>query len=416
MIRYIVKALYNMEEKRLEYLIERFKNNEATPDEVEELHYWYNSFDLNEGLEYPLSSKDRESKRKIIWKKILQDKRIAGIKTDKTVSIRRVGSTITWAAACLLILLGVFYFYYKGGIYEGQDNGTLSLLEDIQPGTDKATLLLSDGSVIDLNSIEEGEAIEKAGIHIVKSEEGLITYQAVSTQDAPPTTHTIMTPRGGKFQIVLPDGTKVWLNAASSLTYPSVFAADERKVELTGEGYFEVVSSVDREVQNGSKVPFVVKTKHQEIEVLGTHFNINAYEGESSKTTLLEGKVKVTGYKNGKKSNQQKILDVGQQAKWDGDQLEVKYVNTDNAIDWKNDRFTFSGENIKSIMPKISRWYNVEVEYKGDLSEANFEGSISRYENISEVLRKLELTGTVHFEIMAVNNNLGQERRVVVMP
>ena len=230
-------------------------------------------------------------------------------------------------------------------------------------------------------------------------------------------TNTINTPRGGQYKINLPDGTKVWLNAASSLTYPSQFTAKERRVELSGEAYFEVASQVLTNSKGNSKIPFIVKTQNQEVEVIGTHFNVKAYNDDNdSETTLLEGKVKVVGYSNGVKSNEEKILNVGQSAIWNNGKIVIEAVNTEKAIAWKDGKFAFSGENIKDLMSNISRWYNVEVAYDGDVSEVNFEGSISRYETISEVLRKLELTGTVHFKIVPIENELGQERRIIVMP
>lgn len=197
----------------------------------------------------------------------------------------------------------------------------------------------------------------------------------------------IETPRAGQYQINLPDGTKVWLNAASSLRYPSRFSGSKRIVALTGEGYFEVAKNKQH--------PFVVKTDRQEVQVLGTHFNINSYTDESStNTTLVEGSVRVTTL-----DGKNRLLKPGEQSQLKGDEIEVSDVDTENVLSWKNGDFVFKGDDFKSIMRKISRWYDVEVIYQGDFDDLKFGGYISRTKNISSVLSIMESTGKVHFNI-----------------
>jgi ferric-dicitrate binding protein FerR (iron transport regulator) len=187
--------------------------------------------------------------------------------------------------------------------------------------------------------------------------------------------------------VVLPDGSKVFLNAASSLTYPISFVAlRERRVELKGEAYFEVAKDKNH--------PFIVKTQNQEIKVLGTHFNINSYADEPlTKTTLVEGSVLV------KASGIQQILKPGSQAINGYDGLRIVEANMDEVLAWKNGYFMFDSESIESVMRKISRWYNIDVAFKGNVSKDKFGGTVSRFANVSQVLRKLEYTNKVHFII-----------------
>ena len=407
-----------MDKERLQYLIDRFKTSQISSEELEELDYWYNTFEATSNSTDKLSPQHKEDKRNRIWKKIIQQEDIAKTISPKSRVVVRLIQSSVFKAAVLIIIVGLsLYFYNNRDLSQSQPDSKFTLLKDIQPGGNNATLVLSDGTIFDLKALNDGGVIEKPGLTVTKTEDGVLTYTSMPNLADNDITNTINTPRGGQYKINLPDGTKVWLNAASSLTYPSQFTAKERRVELSGEAYFEVASQVLTNSKGNSKIPFIVKTQNQEVEVIGTHFNVKAYNDDNdSETTLLEGKVKVVGYSNGVKSNEEKILNVGQSAIWNNGKIVIEAVNTEKAIAWKDGKFAFSGENIKDLMSNISRWYNVEVAYDGDVSEVNFEGSISRYETISEVLRKLELTGTVHFKIVPIENELGQERRIIVMP
>ena len=407
-----------MDKERLQYLIDRFKTSQISSEELEELDYWYNTFEATSNSTDKLSPQHKEDKRNRIWKKIIQQEDIAKTISPKSRVVVRLIQSSVFKAAVLIIIVGLsLYFYNNRDLSQSQPDSKFTLLKDIQPGGNNATLVLSDGTIFDLKALKDGGVIEKPGLTVTKTEDGVLTYTSMPNLADNDITNTINTPRGGQYKINLPDGTKVWLNAASSLTYPSQFTAKERRVELSGEAYFEVASQVLTNSKGNSKIPFIVKTQNQEVEVIGTHFNVKAYNDDNdSETTLLEGKVKVVGYSNGVKSNEEKILNVGQSAIWNNGKIVIEAVNTEKAIAWKDGKFAFSGENIKDLMSNISRWYNVEVAYDGDVSEVNFEGSISRYETISEVLRKLELTGTVHFKIVPIENELGQERRIIVMP
>ncbi len=254
---------------------------------------------------------------------------------------------------------------------------------DLAPGGNKAVLTLADGSKVDLGSIKNGVSTIQPGAHIIK-QSGELAYQAASDKTGPVQVsyNTLTTPRGGQYELTLADGTKVWLNAASSLKFPTVFTGGERVVELTGEAYFEVV--------HNAKQPFKVKTSGQVIQDIGTQFNVNSYADETAlTTTLVEGSVKIFDTKGAT------IIKPGQQylLKSDGGSLVKDDVDVDEATAWKNGMFQFNNADIKTIMRQISRWYNVDVEYRGEVPASTYHGRISRNSNASAVLKILELSG-----------------------
>jgi transmembrane sensor len=306
---------------------------------------------------------------------------------------------LRWTAAAVVLFSMAFGAYYLNSKY----NKTVLPLEFagqkgeyIKPGGNKAVLTLSDGSHIALDDVANGEIAKESGVQITKTADGRLLYTA-----RPGLSHvkvgynTIATPKGGQYRIALPDGTMVWLNAASSLKYPSVFTGAARNVELTGEAYFEVAKN--------KNMPFMVKTRKQEVEVLGTHFNINAYEDENGvKTTLIEGSVKVK-----LPSNKSTVLKPGDQSDVLTD-IKVSQVDASSVIDWKQGLFWFNDESIFSIMRQFSRWYNIDVEYRGDVSNIRFGGQVSRMKNLSQVLRIMELTKSIQFKV--------EGNKIIVMP
>lgn len=293
------------------------------------------------------------------------------------------------AASVLLIAVAALFFYFKA---EGPDSQLVqqSGQRDILPGGNKALLILTDGSAVNLTKLKKGEVLHQKGVKIVKSEDGQLVYQ-VSEQNGKANSifyNMIQTPVGGQYQINLPDGSKVWLNAASSLRYPLSFSNKERLVELTGEAYFEV--------EKDKTKPFRVRTQTQTVEVLGTHFNINSYIDEKdTRTTLLEGSVAVHTVKGSKNV----VLVPGEQAQVHNGEIAVRKVDVNDAAAWKDGFFVFNDENIPSVMRKIARWYNVEILYEGEISNKDLVGSVSKFSNVSEVLKTLELTKLVHFKI-----------------
>jgi len=308
---------------------------------------------------------------------------------------------IAAAAAILLIVgLSVFFYttYYAPRHLEGSEATRDLFANDIKPGGNKAYLVLSNGKRVSLTDAANGELAKEAGVEITKTADGQVIYTtrhpeggttegSVNGRSLPgvemTAMNTIETPRGGQYQIRLPDGSKVWLNAASRLIYPvSFIGRGQREVSLDGEAYFEI--------SKNKLQPFVVKSKNQEVTVLGTHFNINSYSDEpDAKTTLLEGSVKVNDA----------TLKPGEQATLANNQIKVTQVNTELAVAWKNNQFMFESERIENIMRMIARWYNVDIVYVGPTPTDKFGGAISKFQNVSKVLQILEVTGSVHFKI-----------------
>ncbi|TRW21942.1 FecR family protein [Flavobacterium zepuense] len=313
-------------------------------------------------------------------------------RTRPVSRIRKLLPAISIAAMILLGLSFVGLMLVMRSKKQGNEV-VVKNRNDIAPGGSVATLTLSDGSKVDLNSIKNGSIAKQSGTTISKTADGQVIYTNVG-KSATLQYNTIETPKGGEYQVVLPDGTKVWLNAASSLKYPTSFSSlKKRDVELTGEAYFEVVRN---KVQ-----PFRVKTAKQTVEVLGTHFNIMAYSNEAgTSTTLLEGSVKVS---NGKSY---KIIKPGQQAVVQQD-IKVQQADTDATIAWKNGRTYFKNTDIPTMMRTISRWYNVEVIYQGEVNHELFTGGISRKSNLSSLVKILASSG-IHASI--------EDHKLIVKP
>jgi len=289
------------------------------------------------------------------------------------------------AAAIIIMIIGVSLFYFNQQPIVPAQNFSLT---DIGPAKNSATLTLANGKRIKLNSARNGELVTEAGVKITKTKEGQIIYLVEDKNEKNISSNqynVLSTAYGETFQVHLPDGSKVWLNAGSSLKYPTSFAGiPKRKVELNGEAYFEISKDKSH--------PFVVTSVGQEVEVLGTHFNINAYENESSvKTTLIEGSVEVNG-RFRLKPDQQSIVS--------SDGIKVIPVIAESFIDWKEGVFNFEDEDLYSVMRKLSRWYNVEVIYRGKPDDKQtFSGYISRSSNVSLVLQKLSEISSLEFKI-----------------
>lgn len=288
-------------------------------------------------------------------------------------------------AAVLLLMIGGGYFLLRSKEQNAvaKSSGKNSIRQnEIEPGHDKAVLTLADGRTIVLDTGRNGALSNQGGTVVIKLDNKLSYRDNQQAQSTGVVYNTVTTPRGGQYQLLLADGTKVWLNAASSLRFPTAFAGAERKVELTGEGYFEVA-------HDGSR-PFYVTVNDMQVKVVGTHFNINAYTDEASaKTTLLQGRVLV---KNGGKSV---FLNPGQQAQASGTEtLRIQNgVDVDEAVAWKNGRFQFNSADIKTVMRQITRWYDVDVRFAGNLQAAHITGEVPRTLNLLQVIKVLEASG-----------------------
>ncbi|WP_246076933.1 FecR family protein [Pedobacter ureilyticus] len=365
---------FRIMEKNAANLLKKYLSGQCTPEEKAIVEDWYLQLPFQKNA--PTTEQIEASHEEVLGR--LNPR-------PKTRSIGYLKHIAIAASILLCVGLGLVLFNKK---IEPVPAVAINKLENVLPGRNKATLTLADGSVIDLDQALTGDLSKQNGIVIRKTEDGQLEYVIQDKPDAISGTNTITTPRGGRYQVSLPDGTKVWLNAASSLTYPYPFAKNERSVMLQGEAYFEVAKDKQR--------PFKVTANQQMVEVLGTHFNINAYNDEPlQKTTLLEGAVKVAVGGNEVK------LKPGEQAKFDpaNTQLLVdKNIDPDQYVAWKNEVFAFNNEDLKSIMRQISRWYDIDVVYKGKITTEKYFGEIPRSANLLEVFKILELN-RVHVQI-----------------
>jgi transmembrane sensor len=288
--------------------------------------------------------------------------------------------TMPWkwvAAAAVVLFAGVYFWNQQKPVMEKVV--VSGLVNDVKPGTSKAILTLGDGSTVTLDSagnkvIRQG--IKQAGGQLEYGEQAAVTF------------NTLTTPKGGQFQITLADGTKIWLNAASSLRYPTAFTGGTRKVEVTGEAYFEVAKN--------ATMPFIVQINAQTaVEVLGTSFNINAYTNEASiKTTLIEGLVKLTV------NEQSRTLSPGQQAQVNsqGEIRLIEKADMEETLAWKHEIFYFRNADLQAVMRQLERWYDVEISYSGKIPARRFQGEIQRNLNLSDVLEGLKNT-EINFSI-----------------
>ncbi|MDR6784418.1 transmembrane sensor [Pedobacter africanus] len=356
-----------------------------------------------EGKTFNAKAIQVESAYKSIWKGISTK---AG--TGKNLELKNRPYRYLAIAATILIALSAGLFFIQGKL---SDNSIAAQLaksgQDFVPGGNKATLTLADGSRISLTDAANGNLAKQAGITVTKTQDGQLVYNVDAASDGRPhlkgltLMNTISTPRGGQYQITLPDGSKVWLNAESSLKYPIDFNAGVRKVELTGEAYFEIAKINSPSESSGRKterVPFIVVTDKQEVEVLGTHFNISSYSDEAvTKTTLLEGSVNVLQ----KSSGNSRLLKPGQQSKVSASQATpiVASPDLESEMAWKNGLFIFREEPIETIIKDLSRWYDVDISFEGKPVNVSFVGIVSRSKNISSVLKILEETGDLHFKV-----------------
>jgi transmembrane sensor len=370
-----------MDNKRLSYLLERYHTSACTGEELAELNDWFHT------LNY--SSQNFETwVQEAGGNKQMADALFANFeqKVKPRARVLSMPRVLTGVAAAVLLLLAISILVVKKppvknpGLAHTKTNR-------ITPGKNQAYLTLANGSKIILDDASKGQLATQAGITITKKANGLIIYGKAA--GAKPTAadaiayNTIETPRGGQYQVQLPDGSNVWLNAASKLRYPVKFGTKERLVELTGEAYFEVA--------HNKNLPFKVHTGDQEVKVLGTHFNINGYADDPGVlTTLVEGSVMLSKFSSG----QSHLLLPGQQGSIlnNQQQIVVKQVNVK--------------QDITTVMKMLSRWYDVDVDYKTIDKTERFGGSFSRYSNIADILNSLEVVGKVRFKI--------DKRRIIV--
>ncbi|MBE9600342.1 FecR family protein [Pedobacter sp. MC2016-24] len=382
-----------MNREQAKELVERYNNGFANAEERAWVENWY----LDESRKFQFSEKEADflHLKEKIWIATLQKSGLG-----KSVPKRLALWPRIVAAAAILMVVGLSLYFYQG-------NRSLNnqLAADIAPGGNKAILTLANGQKIVLNDAAKGEITRQSGITVSKSKDGELIYTAVAAEEESTTTirNTISTPNGGQYTIMLSDGTKVMLNAASSLTFPTALNQKDRLVELKGEAYFEVAKHKNSR--------FRVISGQQTIEVLGTHFNVNAYADEEAiKTTLLEGAVKVFT------PGAAETIEPGEQAVWNkayGDALVKHRVNTAQETAWINGVFSFDGEDIRSVMRQVSRWYDVNVIYVGPVSEEKYYGEIFRNSKLSEVFKILKIEN-VHFDVAGKTIKVSYNQRIPV--
>jgi transmembrane sensor len=375
-------------------LLANYLAGKCTEEEAALLESWHLNYELQEDA---ITPEDQSNDLDEVWNALEQ---------RELVSKRIVMWPKMAVVAAVLLVTGLALFFYLQQSKPVEQ--IANAVSDIPPGKNDAVLTLSNGQKIVLNEASEGEIASQSGISITKDKDGTIVYHSNAPAGAKLNSgellhNTITTPRGGKYQLNLPDGSKVWLNAGSSLKYPVVFAENERRVELSGEAYFEV--SKDK------KRPFYVNTDRQGLKVLGTHFNINAFRDEpATRTTLFEGSVKIIPeYKNvANAAFRDIVLSPGQQSVV-GRTITVSKANVEEAISWKNGMFQFNDTELSSVMRQASRWYDVDVVYEGGIPAVKFSGEVSRNVNASAFLNMLKYLD-VKFSI----ENVDGRKRIVV--
>jgi len=384
-----------MKRKQFIRLLKKYRNGTATKREQRFVESYYNFLETEQGLEDWLNTRQSEEVQATmlhnIWETIKQQE----TGSEAFVAKRFITKPLRMAAVVAALLATGIMFYLIRNRPNGENknfsknNEEQPFKNDIHPGGRKAVLTLANGEKIVLDTASKGSLGQYGSVNIRKQESGELVYKTVEGKEDVTAYNDISIPLGGEYKLVLSDGTKVWLNAGSSLHYPVAFNGRSRKVTLRGEGYFEVAKRTDQ--------PFIVEAGGAEIKVLGTHFNVNAYDDEKGiKTTLAEGAVRVSSRGKGV------ILAPGQQAVVDNGSgsMQMKTVDVDRALAWKNGLFYFDNTNITMIMREVARWYDVQVIYKTDnLKTKNFSGIVSRYGDVGALLQRMELTGTIHFEL-----------------
>ncbi|MGN6298975.1 MAG: FecR family protein [Ginsengibacter sp.] len=388
-----------MNAERISELLEKLIVGTISLSEKGELNAWYNEYNqsnLVEGADmHVLDKREKKKLRRKIYKTLL--KQINGKAPGKVLPFypkQTFIRKIAVAAVFLIVAAGGLLVYNdirvkKPSVYVSKDISK----QEITPGHNGATLHLSNGKTIDLDTAKDGVIADQNGVQIVKKN-GKLNYVGKADDVI---YNDIVTSRGQQWQLELSDGTKVWLNAASSIHYPLSFKGKERIVKITGEAYFEVV--------HNKAQPFKIQVGNIQIEDIGTELNVNAYTDEPSlKTTLINGSIKVST------ANETRFLTPGQQAITlkDNNSIEVKKeVNVDEVISWKNGQIQFENESLQTIMRQISRWYDVDITYDGDIPRKIFTGAISKKSDLSELLKILKFEG-VHFTL--------EGRTIVVKP
>lgn len=346
------------------------------------------------------SVEECKTEKKRIWQRVLNDISARPDSTERNVKVVWFRKWQMYVAAASVVIISSVFIYmwqFRKPAKTPLPTSTVAKVNDASPGKYKAKLTLDDGTVIVLDSAKNGRLVQQGGL-IVLNKDGKLVYEKVGETDKV-LYNTLTTTKGETYATELSDGTKVWLNSQSSLRYPVAFNGDVRKVEITGEAYFEVAPSLAISANEAkAKRPFIVGVNGMEVQVLGTHFNINSYADEPAmKTTLLEGKVRVRS----NSSNAQTILAPGEQAELNtqtGVLGKAKDVDVDAEVAWRYGMFQFNNADLKTVMRQLERWYDVQVVYQDNVGDFEFLGKIPRNMNLSQVLTILQKVN-VHFKL-----------------
>ncbi|MES1249237.1 MAG: FecR domain-containing protein, partial [Chitinophaga rupis] len=372
--------------RKLIRLIEKYQKGTATPEEAAFVEAYYKYFDPDNASRPSLPSPERQEQENRLFGSMQ-----ARIRQPPEVPpVVRMRKYTRVAAAVLLLVAGGAAIRSMSKKAHPAATSPVVVKSNIAPGGNKAVLTLGNGSTIVLDSASSGFLTQEGGVTVEKTGDGRLVYQGAASHELRATSesayNTLSTPKGGQYRLQLPDGTKVWLNSASSIHYPVAFTGDRREVDITGEAYFEVAQVSSRDGRK--KMPFVVNTdRHTEVEVLGTHFNIMAYADEGVvRTTLLEGKVRVTNL------HDQALLSPGQQAVLEAplSSIKVSEADTDKETAWISGFFQFDHTDLPALMRQLQRWYDVEPVYPAKDNGRRFGGRISRSLPLPEMLHLLE--------------------------
>ncbi|HVW60577.1 MAG TPA: FecR domain-containing protein [Puia sp.] len=380
--------------RKLIRLIEKYQKGTATPEEAAFVEAYYKYFDLDNASQPSLLFPQRQEQEDRLFGNIQARIR----QPPEAPPVVRMRKYTRVAAAVLLLAAGGALVRYMSKKRLPAATSPVVVRSDIAPGGNKAILTLGNGSTIVLDSASSGFLTQEGGATVAKTDDGQLVYQKATSYKlqtaSEPDYNTLSTPKGGQYRIQLPDGTRVWLNSASSIHYPVAFTGDRREVDITGEAYFEVAQVSTRDGRR--KMPFIVHTdRHTEVEVLGTHFNIMAYADEDVvRATLLEGKVKVANL------HDRVLLSPGQQAVLETplSSIKVSVADTDKETAWISGFFQFDHTDLPALMRQLQRWYDVEPVYPVKDNGRRFGGRISRSLSLREMLHLLE-SNDIHFII-----------------
>ena len=391
----------NIRQVEIQKLVKKYLHDTATKEETEKLFQWYRS-EMNADSHWDLDAFEDEEDLKLF---ILSKIDVPDLIEKQAPVYRKFYYLVSAASLAIFMAIGLYFYTNNDQTYVAPTTVKKAVKQkaiDIQPGTNKAILTLSDGKKVILDDSKNEVIINDGAIKVHKNAKGIIEYtlnrlgkEQNEKTEVQTGYNTIQTPIGGKFQLTLADGSKVWLNSASSLRFPVYFSGDNRAVELKGEAYFEVAKSQNKK--------FTVRSGNQTVEVLGTHFNINAYSDEPViTTTLIEGAIRVVELN----THKFQILKPGEQSKVHND-IKIQKKDTQADIAWKDGYFYFENSSIETVMRQLGRWYGITARYESVLPQQHFEGAISTNLTLLEVLEILQKSN-VHFSL--------EGKEVVVMP